>query len=456
MEKKRQNPISKDSRTPEKSSDMKNGSSLTRHKFPFWSNPNVELAKAKAEKMNIPYVDPVSAHIERAAVELLDPHVARDLKALPIRVVEDFLLVVLAEPEDRNAIASLGFHTGCKIFPAVAPIHLIEWALRKVYPQVEMDHKCNEYVIENTNREGETAIADIPSSIISVLSNKGGVGKTHISINLAMSLAKLGKRVLLIDADLGNADISNKLGIFPKKNLFHFLKKKLAIEDLINRSSFEFDLICGTSGDFNLANLNYAQKIKLIKNFEKIRKRYDYTVLDLGSGIGRSVIDFALAAHYTVIVTTPQNLSSAYSCARAAFDRFKGIEEKMEKRLSGYTPSFTFSPMIIINQAKSINQGIFLFDKLTKLVDRNINILESRFKIKPQYLGSTAYDRKNIFKSEVDKQPVLKDHPHIKFAQSIVHISKRLSNRGKPPHTPMKVINPLKRLFCVLSKSNQL
>ena len=81
------------------------------------------------------------------------------------------------------------------------------------------------------------------------------MGKTHFSINLACALAKTGARVLLIDADLGSADISNKLAIFPKYHLMDFLEKDKHMQDLVVPTDFGFDLIGGTSGEFKLANL---------------------------------------------------------------------------------------------------------------------------------------------------------------------------------------------------------
>jgi len=293
---------------------------------------------------------------------------------------------------------------------------------------------------------------EIRALTVSIISNKGGVGKTHLSINLAHALANTGAKVLLIDADLGNADISNKLGIFPKHHLLDFLEKNQQMQDLVIRTRFNFDLICGTFGEFKLANLNYAQKTKFIKHFKKISQGYGFAVFDLGAGIARTVLDFALGADRTVIVTTPQDVISAYACAKASFFRFKEIEERLEGRLSDYTPQWTFSPMLVINQVSNLEQGFKLYHTIDKTADEKINVNEGRFNIKPEYLGAIPYDRESLRISEKKKRPLLLDSPHIKVSQCIQHMSKRFCNSKNPYDPRINFRYPFKRFLAILSQ----
>ncbi len=420
--------------------------------FPCLPDTDTQVAKQTAKKLNIPFVDPLRTHIEPAAIALLDRDLAFRRQALPIRLVNDILLVAMASPEQPIAIRSLELLTGCKIRPAAAPRSAVVEALQKVYAQpARHATKGGQAACMTTQpkgrQEGETG-----ALTVSIISNKGGVGKTHLSINFAHALAGTGAKVLLIDADLGNADISNKLGIFPKHHLMDFLEKNQQMQDLVIRTGFNFDLICGTYGEFKLANLNYAQKMKFIRNFKKMSQGYDFAVFDLGAGIARTVLDFALGADRTVIVTTPQDIISGYACAKASFFRFKEIEERLEGRLPDYTPQWTYSPMLVINQVSDLEQGFRLYDTMEKTADKNINANEGRFRIKPEYLGAIPYDRESLRKTEGKKRPLLLDFPYIKASQCIQHMSTRFCNRDNSYDPRVNFKYPFKRFMAILSQ----
>ena len=420
--------------------------------FPSRPDTETQIARAAAKKLKIPFVDPLCTHIEPAAVALLDPDVAFRRQALPIRLVNDILLVAMVSPEQPIAIRSLELLTGYKIRPAAAPRSSVLAALQQVYGQPARDATKNGRDAFMTAQIKGRQEDEIRALTISIISNKGGVGKTHLSINLAHALANTGAKVLLIDADLGNADISNKLGIFPKHHLLDFLEKNQQMQDLVVRTKFDFDLICGTFGEFKLANLNYAQKIKFIKNFKKISQDYDFAVFDLGAGIARTVLDFALGADRTVIVTTPQDVISGYACAKASFFRFKEIEVRLEGRLPEYTPQWIFSPMLVINQVSNLEQGFKLYDTIDKTADKNINANEGRFRIKPEYLGAIPYDRESLRITEEKKRPLLLDFPHIKASQCIQHMSTKFCNPGNSYDPRLNFRYPFKRFLAIFSQ----
>jgi len=150
---------------------------------------------------------------------------------------------------------------GKKVYPALADRDAIHKAIDAVYSKAQQSSSRDEDVAEAEEVERE-------SRIISVLSNKGGVGKTHVSTNIAKIIADTGKKVLLIDADLGNADISNKLALFPEYTLYDFLLGDVALDEMIEHTSYGFDLVGGSSGEFKLANINYVQRSKFIRGTE--------------------------------------------------------------------------------------------------------------------------------------------------------------------------------------------
>ena len=413
------------------------------------------IAKKKAQRLKIPFVDPLRATIEPSALTLLEPEMAARHQTLPIRVVENFLLVAMTTPEEPVAIKRLELLTGFKVRPAAAPKTSLVIALTKYYGEGDEDKPG---VRAPKPEAAPKTIAKIGNGdksaacTISVISNKGGVGKTHLSINMAYCLAKKGARVLLIDADLGNADVSNKLGIFPKCHLMDFLDKNKTMDELLFRTEYGFDLIASSYGEFKLANLYYAQKVKFINHFKKISQRYDYAIFDLGAGISRMVMDFSLAAEHTIVLTTPQDLISGYACTKAGFSRFKEIEEKLEEKLSNYEPQPIFSPMLVINQVSNLRQGFKLFEILTKTANEKINSRESKFRIEPEYLGAVPYEKVALRTAEVKKRPLLVAAPRVKASQSIRHIATRFFYPKATYDPEVKLKHPLLRFTAILSQ----
>jgi len=187
--------------------------------------------------------------------------------------------------------------------------------------------------------------------ILALTSSKGGVGKTHLAVSLSAALAKRSARVLLIDADLGNGIISDRLGLEPKYNLAHFFLKERVLEDLVEETPFGFSLIAGERGNLELANLNYLQQMKFLRSFVGTSRRFDFVVLDLGSGIRRQALDFALFADRTIIVTSPDDLMSAYGSARGCLFRFMELETTLFQRIDGYAARRFFRPFILTGRS---------------------------------------------------------------------------------------------------------
>jgi len=423
------------------------------------------IAKKMAQRLKVPFVDPLRAAIEPSALSLLAPEMALRRQALPIRVVDNYLLVAMMTPEEPVAIKSLELLTGFKVRPAVAPKNSLSIALKRYYGNrygaalgvKNRQPKTTQKIIAKTTQKtvAKTTKGDRSGPCtISVISNKGGVGKTHLSINMAYCLAKKGAKVLLIDADLGNADVSNKLGIFPKCHLMNFLQNKKKMDELLFRTAYGFDIIASSYGEFKLANLYYAQKVKFINHFRKISQRYEFAIFDLGAGISRMVMDFALAADHTIVVTTPQDFISGYACTKAGFSRFKEIEERLENKLSNYEPQSIFSPMLVINQVSNLRQGFKLFNTFTKAANEKINSREGKFRIKPEYLGAIPYERVALRAAEAKKKPLLLAAPRVKAAQSIQHMSTRFFYPKATYDPKVKFKKPLARFAAILSQKN--
>ena len=126
--------------------------------------------------------------------------------------------------------------------------------------------------------------------VVSVTSGKGGVGKTNISANLAYALAKAGRRVLLLDADLGLANIDVVLGLTPEYNLFHLLHDHIPLNKIILPTRFGFSILPAASGVSEMLELSPGQKLELLDSMDGLEKKFDYLLVDTGAGINDNVL----------------------------------------------------------------------------------------------------------------------------------------------------------------------
>ena len=146
--------------------------------------------------------------------------------------------------------------------------------------------------------------------VIAVTSGKGGVGKTTVAVNLAVELARGGKKVALLDADLGLANCHILLGIKPRFNLRHLVEDGFSLEDLITTTADGVKLISGGQGVRELANLTNEQRRLVLRQIDRLERSVDILIVDTGAGISENVLRFALFADEVITVTTP-NVSAA-------------------------------------------------------------------------------------------------------------------------------------------------
>lgn len=150
--------------------------------------------------------------------------------------------------------------------------------------------------------------------IIAVTSGKGGVGKTNIVVNLALSLAQAGKRVMILDADLGLANIDVLMGLVPKYTLYEVLRGEKLLDEIILTGPYDLKVLPGGSGIQELANLDYYQRERLISGLRTFEDEVDFLIIDTGAGISHNVLAFITAADEVVVVLTPEptSITDAY------------------------------------------------------------------------------------------------------------------------------------------------
>lgn len=192
--------------------------------------------------------------------------------------------------------------------------------------------------------------------IIAISSGKGGVGKTNFTVNIGIALTKLNKKVTIIDADLGLANIDIILGLVPKFTLTHVLKNQKNIEDIIMDGPDGIKIISGGSGVMDLVNLSAQELEALIKTFEYLNEDSDYILIDTGAGLNQSVLSFIQAAQELIVVVTsdPTSITDAYAL-------IKNIK------------SMNIPIKIVVNRVESNKEGHEVFHKLNSATTKFLN-----------------------------------------------------------------------------------
>lgn len=252
--------------------------------------------------------------------------------------------------------------------------------------------------------EGESEVKREKTRIIAVASGKGGVGKTNMSVNIAMAYAQLGKKVIVMDADLGLANVNVALGIIPKYNLFHVIRKQKKLEEVILDTDYGIQFVAGASGFSKIANLTDEEREGFISELSSLSDA-DVIIIDTSAGVSANVLSFVSAADDAIIVTTPEP-----TAITDAYGIIKIIGTEMN--------SLDLGLKLIVNRVKSVTEG-------KKVAERVINIAGQFLNLKVDYLGY-VYDDPSVPQSVIKQRPFLSNEPNGKAAICVKHIVSRL------------------------------
>ena len=188
--------------------------------------------------------------------------------------------------------------------------HLIH-AERRSLHDVKRELREALEVSSRSEASGETVARPVrPASVIAVTSGKGGVGKTTISINLAVAFARQGLRVAIFDADLGLANVHILMGLKPRFNVKNLVEDNFRLEDVLTEGPLGIKLISGGQGVRELANLTPRQRRWVLREIDRLEREVDVLIVDTGAGISDNVLRFATYADDVMVVTTP-NIAAA-------------------------------------------------------------------------------------------------------------------------------------------------
>lgn len=240
--------------------------------------------------------------------------------------------------------------------------------------------------------------------IIAISSGKGGVGKTNLSINIALAFAQLGKRVIVLDADLGLANVNVVLGIIPKYNLYHLIRKQKAMKDILLDTNYGIQIVAGASGFSKIANLSDTEREDFISELSELSSA-DIIIIDTSAGVSNNVLAFIAAADDALIVTTPEP-----TAITDAYGIIKIIATEIDNMNLGLK--------LIVNRVKSVTEG-------KKVAERVINIAGQFLNLKVDYLGY-VYDDPSVVNSVLRQKPFLVMDPGGKASICVKHLVGRL------------------------------
>lgn len=255
--------------------------------------------------------------------------------------------------------------------------------------------------------------------VITVTSGKGGVGKSNTAINLAIQFRKMGKRVIILDADFGLANIEIMFGAVPKHNLCDLIYQGKNIREIITWGPMEVGFISGGSGIAGMSNLSRDYLSYIIQNLVQLDTIADIIIVDTGAGISDAVLEFLVASGEILLVTTPEptSITDSYSLLKALYRHPRFTEETTKVKM-------------IANRVEKEEEGEILFGKLNAVVTRYL-------KVPMTYLGCVPEDI-HLSRAVMQQVPVSLQNPGAKSTAAYERIANRLLGREEEERQPRR------------------
>ena len=265
--------------------------------------------------------------------------------------------------------------------------------------------------------EGLRKTTPKPVRVICVTGGKGGVGKTSVSVNLAVAMADAGRHVLLLDADLGLANVDVLLGLTPRFTLADVIEGRCTLQDTLLEGPHGLAIVPAASGKRKMAELSAPEQVRLIRAFSELDRDLDVMVIDTAAGISDSVLTFAQAAQDVILVVCnePASITDAYALIKV-LSRERGISRVH----------------VLANMVRSPAEGRELFDKLARVTDRFLDVTISLLGIIPH----DEWLRRSIQR----QQAVVEAFPASPSAHALRGVARRIDQWTAPsgPRGPVE------------------
>jgi flagellar biosynthesis protein FlhG len=241
--------------------------------------------------------------------------------------------------------------------------------------------------------------------VIAVSGGKGGVGKTNVSLNTSIALAQLGKKVLVLDADLGLANVDVMLGLRVQRNLSHVLSGECELDDIIIEGPAGIKIIPATSGTQSMVDLTPPEHAGLIRAFSDMKTEFDVLIVDTAAGISDMVLSFCRASQDVMLVVCdePTSITDCYA---------------LMKLLSRDHDIFKFK--VVANMVRSPKEGQQLFEKLSKVSHRFLDV-------GLDLVGVVPFDE-NIRKSVRKQKAIVEAFPDSPASIGFKNLAKKITN----------------------------
>ncbi len=248
-----------------------------------------------------------------------------------------------------------------------------------------------------------------PIQVVAVTGGKGGVGKTNVSVNLSMALAGMGRRVALLDADLGLANVDILLGIKARYTLEDVLRGERELIDILVRGPGGIHIVPASSGVQKMAELGVQEHAGLIHAFSELAPQLDVLVVDTAAGISDLVISFVRAVQEVILVVCdePTSITDAYALLKVLNQQY-GMQRFR----------------VLANMTRSDQEGRALFAKLTRVADRFLDV-------GLQYIGCIPFDE-NLRKAVQRQKPVLEAYPQTQASAAFRRLAEQVDRWPLP------------------------
>jgi flagellar biosynthesis protein FlhG len=248
-----------------------------------------------------------------------------------------------------------------------------------------------------------------PVRAIAVTGGKGGVGKTNVSVNLGVAAAEMGQKVMLLDADLGLANIDVVLGLHPDYDLSHVMRGERTLDEILIEGPAGLKVIPGASGLQSLAELSPAEHTGLIRAFGELAADTELLIVDTAAGISDTVLSFSRAAHEIVVVVCdePASITDAYAII------------KLLNRDYGHQRF-----RVLANMVRSAQEGRELFNKMCRVTDRYLDVTLG-------FMGAIPFDE-SLRKAVKTQRPVVQAFPRSRVAQVFRSLAKKIQTWPQP------------------------
>ncbi|PKM57167.1 MAG: MinD/ParA family protein [Firmicutes bacterium HGW-Firmicutes-3] len=268
-----------------------------------------------------------------------------------------------------------------------------------------MDQAAN---LRNIVKKADINIKPIGARVITVTSGKGGVGKSNVSVNLAIQFKKLGKRVIIFDADFGLANVEVIFGIVPKYNMFDMIYNNKEITEVLTSGPLGIEFISGGSGVQELLRLDKNQLAFMIEKLYELDRLADIIIIDTGAGISDTVLDFVAASSEVLLVTTPEptSITDAYAVLKAIKRRHDNVDQKIIN--------------LLVNRTDSTAEGKEIFNKLNKVTNKYLDLELTN-------IGYLPND-KHLVKAVVEQKPVSLLFPKSIITKGFEELADRMIN----------------------------